>query len=220
MLNYTMDQIRSICEASALPLGIPFIDDRLEEYHVKYSGRHTYYATLRDIVSALKPDVVLEIGTWEGTSAASFAAGCPDTAVLTIDHHSDPGDDANFAKSLEVMRVYPKVQLFHGCSTEKVTALKPGTECVLPAVQEFLAGRTIDILLIDGWHGGDFARADYDTYAPLMSPGALVICDDIHGGDSAAIFGMRAFWDDLPLLDKYLDGRIHAGYPMGFGRMP
>jgi predicted O-methyltransferase YrrM len=160
--------------------------------------------------------MVLEIGSWQGTSAAAFAAGDPDTTVLTIDHHSDPGDAENQARTVEACNEYPNLNYVQGCSTEMVTAEKTGTRCILPIVQEFLGETKIDILFIDGWHGGQFARADYDSYAPFLSPTALVICDDICGGDSAAIFGMQAFWDGLPGTERHLDGRIHAGYPMGF----
>lgn len=221
MREFTIAEIQSLCEASALPLGVPLVDDRLEEYAVKYSGKHAYYATLRDIVRALRPGVVLEIGTWQGTSAAAFAAGCEETEVITLDHHSDPGDEENQKRTLEACDAFPNISYIQGCSTEMVRDQKPGTEFVMPAVLEFLEGRKIDILFIDGWHGGEFARADFDTYAPLLSENALVICDDIVGGsdgsgDSAAIFGMRQFWDGLPGEERYLDGRIHAGYPMGF----
>jgi predicted O-methyltransferase YrrM len=102
-----------------------------------------------------------------------------------------------------------------------VRDLKPGTEFVMPTILEYLDGRKIDILFIDGWHGHAYARADFDTYAPLLSENALVICDDICGGsdgsgDSAAIFGMRQFWDGLPGEERHLDGRIHPGYPQGY----
>lgn len=216
MQAYTIDQVKSICEAAQLPLGIPFIDARLEEYQTKYNGGHAYYAVLRDLVRELQPSIVVEIGTWQGTSAACFAAGSPDATVITIDHHSDPGDDVNKARTLEACGEYENILYVQGCSTEKVHALKPGTQWVFPTVRDFLAGRVVEFLFIDGWHGGEFARADFDTFAPLLSPNALVICDDICGGDSAAIFGMKRFWDELPGDDRYLDGRIHPGYPMGF----
>jgi len=217
-MEFTLEQVKAICDAATLPLGIPFIDARLDEYQAKYNGGFPYYAAFRDLVAALKPGMVLEIGAWQGTSAAAFAAGHAETRVVTIDHHSDPGDDVNRERTLEALKVYPNLSYLQGCSTEKVHALKEGTECAYPWVVEFLEGRQIDILFIDGWHGGEFARADFDTYAPHLSPGALVICDDILNGDSAAIFDMRKFWDDLP-SEKYLSSNLHGGYPMGFLKM-
>lgn len=221
MRDYSIEDIKNLCDGASLPTGIPLVDARLEEYAIKYSGKHAYYAALRDIVRALQPGVVLEIGTWQGTSAAAFAAGNAYAEVITIDHHSDPGDEENQKRTLEACDEFPNISYIQGCSTEMVYLLKAGTTFALPTVEEFLDGRKVDILFIDGWHGGEFARADFDTYAPFLAPGALVICDDIVGGsdgsgDSAAIFGMRQFWDDLPGKERYLDGRIHAGYPMGF----
>lgn len=218
MREYTIAEVKSICEAAALPLGVPFIDERLDEYKVKYSGAYPYYAALRDLARELKPRVVVEIGTWEGTSAAAFAAGNPDGAVITIDHHSDPGDDKNFAKMEEAVKAYPNIGYFQGCSTEMVHALKPGTEWVFPRIEKFLNGIPIDFLFIDGWHGGDFARADFDTFRPLLAPDALVICDDIYGNNEVTIFDMVKFWKGLP-GEKYLDPRIHSVYQMGFAKM-
>lgn len=218
MERYSIERIKAICEAARLPLGIPFIDSRLEEYRAKYNGGHVYYAVLRDLVRELRPEIVVEIGAWQGTSAACFAAGNPDTTVITIDHHSDPGDDVNQARTLEAAGEFANLLYIQGCSTEKVHQLKPGTVNVFPHVKEFLAEKRIDFLFIDGWHSDEMARADYETYAPLLAPNALVICDDLCGGDGAAISGMREFWDRLPGI-KYLDGRIHPGYPMGFSIM-
>jgi predicted O-methyltransferase YrrM len=218
MEAYTIDQVKAICEASRLPLGVPFLDARMEEYQAKYGGAYPYYAALRDLTRALRPAVVVEIGTWEGTSAACFAEGCAESTVITIDHHSDPGDDANRAKTMDACGEYENLLYVQGCSTEKVHALKPGTQWVFPTVKDFLAGRPIDFLFIDGWHGGEFARADFDTFAPLLSPDALVICDDIYGADCETLFGMVPFWNSLP-GEKYLDPRIHSVYSMGFAKL-
>ncbi len=214
MRDFTIAEIKSICDAANLPLGIPFIDNRMDEYAIKYNGNYPYYAAFRDLTKALKPGVVLEIGSWEGTSAAAFAAGCAETQVITIDHHSDPGDHVNQAKTLEAREAYPNITYLQGCSTAKVHALKAGTDFVLPWVEEILSGRKIDILFVDGWHGQPFAQADYDTYKPFLAPGGLIICDDIYGGDCDTIFGMMDFWNDLP-GEKYLSTNLHGGYPMG-----
>jgi predicted O-methyltransferase YrrM len=225
MRNYTISHIIDICKSLWVnagepvpPIGVPFIDDRLKEYKEKYSGGYPYYSVLRAVVQALKPGVVLEIGTWEGTSAACFADGNPDTTVITIDHHSDPNDDKNQAKTVEVVEKYPNLIYIQGCSTEMVLKEKPGSRFVMEKVLETLAGRKIDFLFIDGWHGGEYARADFDTYQPLLSENALVICDDIYGAEDVTIFGMKKFWEELP-GEKYLDPVIHGSYQMGFIRM-
>lgn len=214
-MDFTIDQVRAICDAVQLPVGIPFIDNRLEEYQAKFAGGYPYYAALRDLVRELEPHVVLEIGSWQGTSAAAFAAGSEETTVITIDHHSDPGDDQNQAKTIEACNLFPNLNYVQGCSSEMVHLLKEGTINAFPIIKEFLGENRIDILFIDGWHGGEFARADFDTYRPLLAPNALIICDDLCEGDSAAIFGMKQFWEGLP-GEKYLCHNLHGSYPMGF----
>lgn len=218
MNNYTIAQIKTICEAARLPLGVPFIDERMEEYRVKYNGNYSYYAALRDLTRELKPAVVVEIGTWEGTSAAAFAAGNPDTTVITIDHHSDPGDHVNLAKTLDAVAAFENILYFQGCSTEKVHALKPGTDWVFPKIKEFLQGKTIDFLLVDGWHSADMAQADVDTFMPLMAKNGLLICDDIYGASCETLTNMMDFWKALP-GEKYLDPVIHSVYSMGFSKL-
>ena len=218
MRDFTLAEIKAICDAATLPLGVPFIDSRLDEYAIKYNGNYPYYSAFRDLVKALKPSVVLEVGTWEGTSAAAFAAGDPDCQVITIDHHSDPGDDFNQKRTLEAHKEYPNISYFQGCSTELVLAEKPGSNFVLPDILEFLNGRTIDVTYIDGWHMANMAKADFDTYLPYMSPNGLVIWDDIYGGDCATIGGMLDLWNSLP-YEKWLCSSLHGGYPQGFMKL-
>jgi len=46
-------------------------------------------------------------------------------------------------------------------------------------LQRVLGGRPIDFLFIDGDHGYDGVRADYELYAPLVRPGGIVAFHDI-----------------------------------------
>lgn len=79
-------------------------------------------------------------------------------------------------------------------------------------------GADIDILFIDSWHQYEYAVRDWNDYSPLLSSPALVICDDIIGGYGAVIAGMLDFWHELP-GEKFLENRVHVGYPMGFVKL-
>lgn len=224
MRDYTITEIEAICKRLVVnggehwrPTGVPFLDGLLDRMETKHVGTaHAYYSVLRAITQALSPGVVMEVGTWEGSSAAFFADGCPTAEVFTIDHHSDPGDDKNLERVAEVCAQYPNVSYIQGCSTEVVLKEKPGSRFVKPILVEKLAGRKIDIFFCDGWHNADMARADYDTYQDLFSENALIICDDLCGGHSVTIDGMKAFFDGLPGAERYIDGGIHPGFPIGF----
>ena len=224
MRDYTIAEIIEICKSLTVnggdpwrPVGVPFLDAILHRMETKHVGTaHAYYSVFRAITQALNPGVVMEVGTWEGSSAAFFADGCPTAEVFTIDHHSDPGDDKNLERVTEVCNQYSNVSYIQGCSTEVVLKEKPHSRFVKPILLEQLAGRKIDIFLVDGWHFADMARADYDTYVDLLSNNALIICDDLCGGAGVTISGMKEFFEGLPGLERYIDGAIHAGFPIGF----
>lgn len=215
MKDFTIEDIKALCQEVKLPLGIPFIDERLKEYEEKYSGAYPYYAMLAAVTKALEPSVAVELGSWQGTSAACLASGYKGCEVITIDHHSDPGDGENKARTLEACTKYPNLTYLQGTTCDMVHAQKPGAMNAYPSFIQLLGSRKIDVLFIDSWHGGEYAKADWDAYSPYLSKGALVICDDIYGGDCATIFGMMDFWKELP-GEKHLSTNLHGGYPMGF----
>jgi predicted O-methyltransferase YrrM len=218
MQDFTIEDIKAICLSEKLPLGIPFIDKRLDDYQAKYNGAYPYYAVLRGITRALEPKVVVELGTWQGTSGACLAAGYPDCEVITMDHHSDPGDDFNINQTIIACTEFKNLSYINGCTCDAVHKVKPGSRYAFPDFLNVLGDRKIDILFIDSWHVYEYAKADFDTYYPLLAKTSLVICDDITGGDSSGHQGMETFWKGLP-GEKHLDGWVHAGYPMGFTKI-
>lgn len=225
MVDFTISEIEAICKrlvrhggTPIRPMGVPFLDERIEEYEDKYKGGHAYYSVLREIARVLQPKVVVEIGTWEGTSAACFASGAPEAEVITMDHHGDDGDKKNLERTLNACKVYKNLSYINGCSNKAVHDVKPGTRFALPDFIQVLGDRKIDILFIDGWHVYEYAKADFDTYKEFLADTALVICDDLLPGDHVTIEGLDRFWAEIP-GEKYLDGAIHAGFPVGFSKV-
>ena len=79
-----------------------------------------------------------------------------------------------------------------------------------------LNGRTIDILFIDSWHEYNQAKKDWESYKPLLSDEALIICDDIlKGNPGDGIDNMRKFWDEMK-GEKFLNDNLHRGFPQGY----
>lgn len=67
-------------------------------------------------------------------------------------------------------------------------------------LRELLAGREIDLLMIDGDHSYDGVRTDFDLYAPLVAKGGFVAFHDIltHQHFGAEV---DRFW--LEIRDRY-----------------
>jgi hypothetical protein len=116
----------------------------------------------------------VELGGWQGTAAAHFAAGWPEGIVVSIDHHGDPGDEENKARMLEVAQHYVNMFYFQGWTWDKV-----------PEVRAL--GKKIDILFIDSWHQYEYAMRDWNDYKGRSSPGCWT-----SGTRSAR--GTRRFW--------------------------
>lgn len=196
------------------PTGNDFLDNR-------YDPNSKYYRFFYQLTKKFKPLSVVELGSWQGTSAAYFAGGNSLTQVITVDHHTDPGDEENKRKTLEAEAAIGNLIYFQGWTCNEIYeeekdlhALGQGKNAY-PRVKSYVA-MGIDVLFIDSWHVYHQAVRDWEAYKPLLNDGALVIVDDVLKGTAgSAIDGVDKFWNELK-GEKHLESNLHTGYPMGF----
>lgn len=204
-----------------LPLQDDFLNERYEWQKNENGVEWPYYRFFYHLADMLKPNLVVELGGYQGTAAAHFAAGCPDATVITIDHHTDPGDDINEAKMEEVALEYSNIKYIRRWTNPEVAAREKGKHALgnvgdaLPLITQKAQLQTIDILFIDSWHTYENAMLDWKYYEPFLSNPALVICDDIEENNSSTISRMMRFWREMP-EPKFLNGNLHPGTYMGF----
>jgi predicted O-methyltransferase YrrM len=219
MQDYTIEDIQGIIDAEPEATGDAFLDHRYETHYVKFGHHWPYYRAFYRLAKQLQPLLVVELGGWQGTAAAHFAGGCQGATVITIDHHTDPGDEVNKTLMEAAAERYHNLIYLQGWSNGELAEEEKGKHSLgnaanaLPAVRSY--GEDIDILFIDSWHDYGHAKQDWDIYRPLLADGALVICDDIIGGYGPAISGMLDFWNELP-EPKFLNSRIHPNSNIGF----
>jgi predicted O-methyltransferase YrrM len=91
MRDFTLDHIQELIEQSLLeqPTGNAFLDARYEEQISIIGHTNPYYRLFYLIAQSLKPAFVVELGSWQGTAAAHFALGWPESRVVTIDIHRE-----------------------------------------------------------------------------------------------------------------------------------
>lgn len=215
-MRFTLKRIETLIEEALKeePTGDAWLDARYAEQEALINHSNPYYKLFFLIAGALKPKIVVELGGWQGTAAAHFAAGYPEAQVVTIDHHKDPGDDFNRMKMLDVTRRYPNVHYFQGWTTPGYEEeYHKGAASVLDQIKQFLGQRKIDILFVDSWHEGRYLKRDWDHYSPLLANNSLVIFDDVI--DTNLFVEMVAAVNDIK-GDKLFDDRVHPGIPMGF----
>lgn len=201
MNNFTMAQIQRLIEQSLLeePTGNAFLDARYQEQVSIIGHTNPYYRLFYLIAQTLKPGLVVELGSWQGTAAAHFAVGWPQSKVVTVDIHRE--DKVAQQRCYEAER-----------ACDNLTYINAWTWDAAPQIAQL--GQPIDILYIDAWHDYQYAMKEWELYSTLLNSPALVIADDI---TTAYNFeGMLRFWDELP-GEKFLFSQgLHGNIPMGF----
>jgi hypothetical protein len=160
------------------------------------------------LIDAIRPDVLVELGTHNGFSFFTFceAAQRADTGTTLYAVDTWRGDDHSgfYGEHIfeEVSQVrdalYPNAQLLRGTFDE-----------ILPT---FTAGQ-IDVLHIDGRHGYDDVKHDYTTWLPKVTDDGVVLFHDI--AVTTGGFEVHAFWEELTTNHPGKTFAFHHGYGLG-----
>lgn len=150
------------------------------------------------ILSRRPPSVVLEIGTENGGTFFLLASvSAPDAFIMSLDL---PADRSYAAWRENLYRAFArdrqKIELVRGDSHDSATFEK---------VQEQLAGRQLDLLFIDGDHGYEGVKKDFEMYSPLVAPDGIIAFHDIVDGPEAAVGGVPKFWRELRQTRRHLE---------------
>ncbi len=145
----------------------------------------------RWIVGALRPSVLVELGTHDGVSYAGFCdaiqtQGLPTRAHAIDTRHGDPrpgsrGDDSG-----------EDFQSFHA---SRYSAFSTLTRASSDAARSRFADGSIDLLHIDGEPSYASVRHDFEHWLPKLSDRAVVLVHDT--GTNLPGFGVWQFWREL-----------------------
>jgi len=149
------------------------------------------------LVEALQPSVLVELGTYSGSSLAAFcqaveAAGL-DTQCYGIDTwagdiHMRYDEDVYQDLSHYMESNYPEIGHLVRARFED-------------AVSQFADG-SIDLLHIDGTHTYEAVSRDYHTWLPKLSERGVILFHDVNVrvetyGEAARQFGVRRLFDEV-----------------------
>ena len=157
-------------------------------------GDPNYYYALGAIARALQPRTILEIGTYLGMGALTFALNTrSECRIYTIDlpedefaADSDAGDRQFVEKSRG--RVGSAWQSYPPETSGKIVQLRGDSRTI--GLDE--VGHP-DLIFIDGGHSYDIVKSDTERALSILAPGGAMLWDD---------YGM--FWQDDVV--RYLDG--------------
>lgn len=115
----------------------------------------------QELIYGLKPDLVVETGTYEGGSAYYLASlfdliGRGD--IVTIDVHEPP-----------VRPVHPRITYLTGSSTAPDILERVRVEC---------QNKLTVMVILDSDHTEEHVRRELDLYSPLVTPGSYLVVED------------------------------------------
>ena len=177
------------------------------DYPVCWSAPHRLAATTwadnvpfgMFLIDFLRPDTVVELGTFRGVSYCAFCQAVKelglDTRCYAVDTwKGDPHSGEFGAEILDELRRYHD-PLYGGFSRLIARTFDE-------ALGEFGDG-TIDLLHIDGYHRYDAVKHDFERWLPKLSSRGVVLLHDIVVRDGD--FGAWKLWEELQQRYPSLD---------------
>ncbi len=134
----------------------------------------------QDILFRTRPEVIVEAGVKSGGSTLFLAGVCDQ-----IGHGKILGVDITLERVDAAVREHQRVELFEG---------SPTAEEIVTIIHERCHGRKTMVIL-DSDHRAEHVRKELESYAPLVSPGCYLICEDtnINGHPVYSGFGPGPF---------------------------
>ena len=134
----------------------------------------------QEIVTKTRPDVIIEAGVHYGGATLFLASICDLLGAGEV-----LGCDITLASVESKVRSHPRIKLFEGSSTDPQIHGRIAAQC---------AGRRTMVIL-DSDHSEDHVREELRLYAPLVTRGGYLICEDtnVNGHPVLPDFGPGPF---------------------------
>ncbi len=143
----------------------------------------------QEIIFRVKPDLIIETGTYKGGTAHYFASICEligNGEVVTIDIEEYPNRP-----------IHSKITYLHGSST---------SPSIVAAIRKLIEGKRNVLIILDSDHSMAHVRQEMELYAPLVTIGSYLIVEDTN------INGNPVLPESGPGPNEAIDDYLH-GHP-------
>lgn len=160
-----------------------------------------------DIIEAVKPKLLVELGSYNGLSYFTFCQSMIENEIDGLcyavdtwkgDKHTEEYDDSIYQGVAQHNR-----EFYWGFSYL--------LRMLFSEALNHFENETIDLLHIDGLHTYEAVKNDFETWYPKLRPGGIIIFHDI----AARIkdFGVWKFWDEIKT--QYPTFHFNQGFGLG-----
>jgi len=180
---------------------------------VHYSAWRGHFNFAYDLIRFMKPEVLVELGTYRGGSFLSFCQGVKDGQLETKCYAVDTwkGDTHSGFYGEDVFALVDQVTTLHFPHHTKLIRLNFDDAAAL------FEDESIDILHIDGLHTYEAVKNDYETWLPKLAPNGIILFHDITV--QMRDFGVYKFWDELkadfPSFEFHHSAGLGVLFPKG-----
>jgi hypothetical protein len=165
-----------------------------------------------DIVEAVKPDTLVELGTQAGLSFFTFCQSVKENNLDTICYAVDTWEGEEHTGKYEE-DIFLSVQDYARKEYAGNTYLL--RKLFSEALEQF-SDESIELLHIDGLHTYEAVKEDFETWYPKVRPGGVILFHDIYS--RIMDFGAWKFWEEL--TPQYPTFEFKHGFGLGVLQKP
>lgn len=180
--------------------------------HLVFSTWNDHVPFGYDIVEAIRPKTLVELGTYSGLSFFTFCQSMMenniDGTAYAIDTWEGEAHTGEYGEDIYQLVDRHARDLYRGISYLMRMRFNE-------AAPQFDTD-SIDLLHIDGLHTYDAVKEDFETWYPKVSPGGIILFHDIEARMND--FGVRHYWQELQ--DNYQTFSFRHGFGLGVLKKP